>query len=154
MKARSIVLLALVFAAGLVAGQSLTHGFVKRSPAPPRPGDAGMVLVPASAVAPLPEGLTCRWTSASRRRGSRPAGARGRQGSPGPVIDLDGGRTEKLVATRVGDLSFSRGVPAGVAPERKTRPSRSWRHRHGTQASAMLRELQGQGYAPFIAEGD
>src|SRR3989338_1411828 len=55
MKRRSIVLLVLVFAVGLLAGQGLSQ----TPPPAKRDGRSGpMVLVPTSAVAPLPEGLT------------------------------------------------------------------------------------------------
>ena len=55
MKRRSIVLLVLVFAVGLLAGRGLSQ----TPPPAKRDGRSGpMVLVPTSTVAPLPEGLT------------------------------------------------------------------------------------------------
>ena len=55
MKRRSTVLLVLVFAVGLLAGQGLSQ----TPPPAKRDGRSGpMVLVPTSALAPLPEGLT------------------------------------------------------------------------------------------------
>ncbi len=59
MKWRSIVVVLLVFAVGFVAGRGPSSGLEKRLTGADGSGkDGGMVLVPATALAPLPEGLT------------------------------------------------------------------------------------------------